>query len=133
MISKPPATLSVRVLSVQILSHALIFAVQNAGGLAERALLAADTVAMATLGISWSAFCVFQTFTANMVNVCPLVVGRCTGDLDDDGARAAAGQALLLAGGWGVVGVVLAGITGFAAVFAVGSTRAAALFFTTQA
>jgi Na+-driven multidrug efflux pump len=117
---------------VQILSHALIFAVQNAGGLAERALLAADTVAMATLGVSWSAFCVFQAFTANMVNVCPLVVGRCTGDLDEDGARAAAGRALLLAGGWGAVGVVLAGIAGVAAVFAVGSARAAALFFATQ-
>jgi Na+-driven multidrug efflux pump len=133
MISKHPGTLSVRVLSVQILSHALIFAVQNAGGLAERALLAADTSAMATLGVSWSAFSIFQAFTANMINVCPLVVGRCTGDLDDDGARAAAGQALLLAGGWGAVGAVLAGIAGVAAGFAVGTTRAAALFFATQA
>ena len=86
--------------------------VQNAGGLAERALLAADTVATTTLGVSWSAFCVFQAFTTNMVNVCPLVVGRCTGDLDDDGARAAAGRALLLAGSWGAVGVFLAGVAG---------------------
>src|SRR5262249_18701717 len=64
---------------------------------------------------------------------CPLVVGRCTGDRDDDGARAAAGQALLLAGGWGAVGVVLAGAAGVAAAFAVGPARAAALFFATQA
>ncbi len=133
MINKRPRSLSVQVLSVQILSHALIFAVQNAGSLAERALLAADTVAMATLGVSWSAFCVFQAFSANMVNVCPLVVGRSTGDLDEDRARAAAGLALLLASCWGVVGVVLAGIAGVAALFAVGSARAAALFFATQA
>jgi hypothetical protein len=91
--SKPPGTSSLRALSVQILSQALIFAVPSAGGLAERALLAADTVATATLGVSWSAFCVFQAFTANMVTVCPLVVGRCTGGRDDNGARAAAGQA----------------------------------------
>jgi Na+-driven multidrug efflux pump len=130
--SKPPDTSSLRVLSVQMLSHALIFAVQNAGGLAERALLAADTVATATLGVSWIAFCVFYAFTANMVNVCPLVVGRCTGDRNDDGARAAAGQALLLAGGWGAVGVVLAGAAGVGAAFAVGPARAAALFFATQ-
>jgi Na+-driven multidrug efflux pump len=118
---------------VQILSHALIFAVQNAGSLAERALLANDMVAIATLGVSWSAFCVFQAFTTNMVNVCSLAVGHCTGELDDDGARAAAGQALLLAGSWGAVGFVLAGIAGVAAAFAVGPARAAALFFATQA
>jgi Na+-driven multidrug efflux pump len=118
---------------VQILSQALIFAVQNAGGLAERVLLVADTVATTTLGVSWSAFGVFQAFTTNMVNVCPLVVGRCTGDLDEDGARAAAGRALLLAGSWGAVGVVLAGVAGVTAVFADGPARAAALFFATQA
>jgi Na+-driven multidrug efflux pump len=131
--SKPPKALSLRVLSVQILAHALIFAVQNAGGLAERVLLAADTVATVTLGVSWSAFCVFQAFTVNMINVCPLIVGRCTGDLDDEGARAAAGGALLLAGSWGAVGVALAGVAGVAAVFAEGATRAGALFFATQA
>lgn len=131
--SKPPETSSLRVLSVQILSQALMFAVPNAGGLAERALLAADTVATATLGVSWSAFCVFQAFTANLVNVCPLVVGRCTGERDDDGARAAGGLALLLAGGGAAAGVVLAGAAGLAAVFAEGPARSAALFLATQA
>ena len=131
--SKPPETSSLRVLSVQILSQALIFAVPNAGGLAERALLAADTVATATLGVSWSAFCVLHAFTANMVNVCPLVVGRRTGDQDDDGARAAVGLALLLAGGGGAAGVILAGAAGVTAAFAEGPARAAALFLATQA
>jgi Na+-driven multidrug efflux pump len=131
--SKPLETSSLRVLSVQILSHALIFGVQNTGGFAERALLAADTAATATLGVSWIAFCLLQAFTVNMVNVCPLVVGRCTGDRDNDGARAAAGHALLLAAGWGAVGIVLAVAGGVAAVFAGGLTRAAALFFATQA
>jgi Na+-driven multidrug efflux pump len=131
--SKPPETSSLRILSVQILSQALIFAVPNAGGLAERALLAADTVATATLGVSWSAFCVLQAFTSNMVNVCPLVVGRRTGDQDDNGARAAVGLALLLAGGGGAAGVVLAGAAGVTAAFAEGPARAAALFLATQA
>jgi Na+-driven multidrug efflux pump len=131
--SKHPAALSLRVLSMQILAHGLIFAVANAYSLVERALLTSDTVATMTLGVSWVSFCVFYAFAANMVNVCPLVVGRCTGDLDDDGARAAAGQALLLAGGWGAVGVVLAGAAAVSAVFAVGPARAAALFFSTQA
>jgi Na+-driven multidrug efflux pump len=130
---KPPETSSLRVLSVQILSHALIFGVQNTGGLAERTLLAADTAAIATLGVSWIAFCLLQAFTVNMVNVCPLVVGRCTGDRDNDGARAAAGQALLLAAGWGVVGIVLAVAAAVTAAFAGGPTRAGALFFATQA
>src|SRR5262249_14634001 len=57
LMSKPPETSSLRVLFVQILSHALIFGAQNTGGLAERALLAADTAATATLGVSWIAFC----------------------------------------------------------------------------
>jgi Na+-driven multidrug efflux pump len=131
--SKPPETSSLRVLSVQILSHALIFGAQNTGGLAERALLAADPTATATLGVSWIAFCLLQAFAVNMVNVCPFVVGRYTGDRDDDGARAAAVQASLLAAAWGAVGIILAVVAGGAAAFAVGTTRAAALFFATQA
>jgi Na+-driven multidrug efflux pump len=131
--SKPPDTSSLRVLSVQILAHALIFGAQNTGGLAERALLAADPAAVATLGVSWVAFCVLQAFTVNMVNVCPFVVARCTGNRDYDGARAAAGQALLLAAGWGTVGIVLALAAGVAAAFTVGPTRGGALFFATQA
>ncbi len=131
--SKSPETASLRVLVVQILSQALIFAVPNAGGLAERALLAADTVATATLGVSWSAFCVFHAFTANLINVCPLIVSRRTGERDDDGARAAVGLSLLLAGGGGAAGVVLAGAAGVAAAFAEGPARAAAVFLATQA
>jgi Na+-driven multidrug efflux pump len=130
--SKPPETSSLRVLSVQILSQALIFAAPSAGGLAERALLAADTVATATLGVSWSAFCVFHAFTANMVSVCPLVVGRRTGSQDEE-ARAAVGLALLLAGAGGAAGIVLAGAAAVTAAFAEGSARAAALFLATQA
>src|SRR6516225_6354771 len=117
--SKPPEASSLRVLFVQILSHALIFGVQNTGGLAERAMLAGDPAALATLGVSWIAFCLLQAFTVNMVNVCPFVVARCTGNRDYDGARAAAGQALLLAAGWGGVGVVLAVAAGVAAAFTV--------------
>jgi Na+-driven multidrug efflux pump len=131
--SKQPDTSSLRVLSVQILSLALIFGVQNIGCLAERALLSADATAIATLGVSWIAFCLLQAFTVNMVNVCPLVVGRCTGDRDNDGARAAAGQALLLATGWGAVGIVVAVAAGIGAAFVVGPGRAGALFFATQA
>jgi Na+-driven multidrug efflux pump len=131
--SKHSGMASLRVLAVQILAQALIFAAQNAGGLTERALLATDTVATATLGVSWTAFCVFYAFTANMVNVCPVVVGRCTGDWHGDTARAAAGQALVLAGGWGAVGVVLAGAAGVTALWAVGPSRTAAFFFATQA
>ena len=131
--SKHPEMSSLRVLFVQILSHALIFGVQNTGGLAERAMLAGDPAALATLGVSWIAFCLLQAFTVNMVNVCPFVVARCTGNRDYDGARAAAGQALLLAAGWGGVGVVLAVAAGVAAAFTVGPTRGGALFFATQA
>src|SRR5262249_41239969 len=120
LMSKPPETPSLRVLSVQILSHALIFGAQNTGGLAERALLATHPTATATLGVSWIAFCLLQAFAVNMVNVCPFVVGRCTGDRDDDGARAAAVQASLLASGWGAVGIILAAVAGGAAALAVG-------------
>src|SRR5262249_53744791 len=95
--SKPLESSSLRVLSVQIVSHALIFGVQNTGGLAERALLAADTAAIATLGVSWIAFCLLQAFTVNMVNLCPLFVGRCTGDPGNHRPPAAARQALPLA------------------------------------
>jgi Na+-driven multidrug efflux pump len=133
LMSKPPEMSSLRVLSVQIVSQALIFGVQNTGGLAERAMLAADPSAVATLGVSWIAFCLLQAFTVNMVNVCPLVVARCTGNRDYDGARAAAGQALLFAAGWGAVGIILAVVAGVAAAFTVEPTRGGALFFATQA
>jgi Na+-driven multidrug efflux pump len=129
---KPVPPVGVRVLLLQTLSHALMFAVQNAGGFAERALLAADTAATAALGLSWTAFCLPYAFTANVVSVCPLVVGRRTGDGDDRGARAAAGQALLLAGGGGAVGLALAAAAGTAAAFAAGPARDTALFLATQ-
>jgi Na+-driven multidrug efflux pump len=129
---KPVQAVGVRVLLLQTLSHALMFAVQNAGGFAERALLAADTAATAALGLSWTAFCLLYAFTANVVSVCPLVVGRRTGDGDARGARAAAGQALLLAGGGGAVGLALAGAAGAAAAFAAGPARDTALFLATQ-
>src|SRR5262249_17219933 len=96
---QPVQTASARVLSLQMFSHALIFVAQNASNLAERALLAPDAAATAALGRGWAAFALFEAFTSNMVGVCPLVVGRCAGD--DGRARAAAGQALLLACGGG--------------------------------
>jgi hypothetical protein len=126
----PVPTVGVRVLSLQTLSHALIFAAQNASALAERALLARDTAATAALGRSWAAFCLLQTFTTNVVSVCPLVVGRCAGD--DDRARAAAGQALLLACGGGALGLVLAAGAGVAGACADGPARGVALFLATQ-
>jgi hypothetical protein len=89
--------LSVRVLLLQMLSYALLFAAQNAGNFAERVLLAPDTTATAALGLSWTAFCLLYAFTINVVNVCQFAVGRCTGKGDDRGARAAAALALLLA------------------------------------
>jgi Na+-driven multidrug efflux pump len=122
----------VRVLLMQMLAYALIFAVQNAGCFAERALLCADTEATAALGLSWIAFCLLYAFTANVVNVCPLVVGRCAGRADDRGARAAAGHALLLAGCGGVVGVALAGAAGTAAVYSNGPARGAAIYLAAQ-
>ena len=60
---------SLRILLLQMLSHALIFAGQNAGNFAERALLAGDVAATAALGRSWTAFCLLSAFTASMVNV----------------------------------------------------------------
>jgi Na+-driven multidrug efflux pump len=132
LMGKSVQTLGVRVLSLQIAAHALIFAVQNAGGFVERALLADDTAATAALGLSWTAFCLLYAFTANVVSVCPLVVGRCAGDGDHGGARAAAGQALLLAAAFGVVGLVLAAAAGAAALFATSPARDAALFLATQ-
>jgi Na+-driven multidrug efflux pump len=132
MIGKPEDCLSTHVLLRQMLAYALIFAGQSAGCFAERALLSADTAATAALGLGWTAFCLLYAFTANVVNVCPLVVGRCAGRGDERGARAAAGQALLLAGCGGVVGLALAGAAGAVAVCAAGPTRAAALFLATQ-
>jgi Na+-driven multidrug efflux pump len=129
---KPAQDLGVRVLLLQMLSQALIFAGQNAGCLAERALLSADTAATAALGLSWTAFCLLYAFTANVVNVCPLVVGRCAGRGDERGARAAAGQALLLAGCGGVVGLALAAAAGAAAAGSAGPARGAAFFLAAQ-
>jgi Na+-driven multidrug efflux pump len=129
---KPGESLGVRVLLLQMLSNALIFAGQNAGCFAERALLSADTAATAALGLSWTAFGLLYAFTANVVNVCPLVVGRCVGRGDDRGARAAGGQALLLASCGGVVGLALAGTAGAAAACSAGPNRAGALFLVAQ-
>jgi Na+-driven multidrug efflux pump len=132
VMDKPGDSWGVRVLLRQMLSHALIFALQNTGGFAERALLSADAAATAALGLSWTAFCLLYAFAANVVNVCPLVVGRCAGRGDDRGARAAGGQALLLAGGGGVVGLAVAGVAAAVAVCSAGPTRAAALFLAAQ-
>jgi Na+-driven multidrug efflux pump len=129
---KPVETPSVRVLLMQMVAHALIFAAPNAGSLAERALLASDTAATAALGLSWTAFSLLYTFTINVVSVCPLIVGRCSGNRDDHGARAATGQGLLLAGGGGAVGLAVAVAAGVAAAFTVGPPRGAALFLATQ-
>jgi Na+-driven multidrug efflux pump len=123
---------SVRILLLQMLAHALIFAARNAGSFAERALLASDTAATAALGLGWTSFCLLYAFTDNVVSVCPLVVGRCAGDGDDSGARAAAGQAMVLAGGGGALGLALAVAAGSLAAFAVGPASDAALFFATQ-
>jgi Na+-driven multidrug efflux pump len=125
-------TISVRVLSQQMLGHTLIFAAQNAGNFAERALLAPDVVATTVLGLSGTAFCLLDAFTSNVVNVSQVVVGRCIGDGDNSGARAAAGQALLLAGSGAAVGLVIAGAMGTAASFAAGPARDAALFLALQ-
>jgi Na+-driven multidrug efflux pump len=129
---KPAEASSPRVLLLQMTAHALIFAAQNVGGFTERALLASNAAATAALGLSWSAFCLLYAFASNVVNVCQLVVGRSTGDGDDRGARAAAGQALLLAAAGGAVGLAVAGAAGAAAAFAVGPARDAALFLATQ-
>jgi Na+-driven multidrug efflux pump len=129
---KPVETLSVRVLLMQMCAHALIFAAPSAGNFVERALLASDTAATAALGLSWTAFSLLYTFTTNVVSVCPLIVGRCSGDRDDSGARAAAGQALLLAGGGGAVGLAVAVVAGATAAFTAGPPRGAALFLATQ-
>jgi len=129
---KPGEGLGVRVLLLQMISHALIFAAQNAGNFAERALLASDTAATSALGLSWSAFCLLSAFTTNVVSVGQLVVGRRIGDGDDRGARAAARQALLLAGGGGALGLAVAAAAGTAAAFTAGPSRAAALFLATQ-
>jgi Na+-driven multidrug efflux pump len=124
--------LGVRVLLLQMVAHALIFAGQNAGNLTERALLATDPVATTALGLSWTAFCLLSAFTTSMVSVCPLVVGRRTGDGDDSGARAAARQALLLAAGGGTLGLAIAVAAGVVAAFATGPVRDAALFLAAQ-
>jgi Na+-driven multidrug efflux pump len=128
----PVNTAGVRVLSLQMLSHALLFAAQNAGNLAERALLAPDTAATAALGRGWAAFCLLQTFTTNVVGVCPLVVGRCAGGGDDGRAREAAGQALLLACGGGAFGLVLAAAAGGAGACTDGPARGVAVFLAAQ-
>jgi Na+-driven multidrug efflux pump len=129
---KHPVTFSARVLLLQMLSHALIFAAQNVGGFAERALLAADASAAAALGLSWTLFCLLYTYATSAVTGCQLVVGRHPGDADDRGVRAATGQALLLAGGGGAVGLAVAAAAGVAAAFAAGTSREAALFLATQ-
>ena len=129
---KPVQTVGVRVLSLQMLSHALIFATLSANSLVERALLAPDTAATAALGQSWAAFCPLLTFTTNVISVCPLVVGRFAGDGDDGRARAAAGQALLLACCGGALGLVLAGVAAVAGACADGPARGVALFLATQ-
>jgi Na+-driven multidrug efflux pump len=122
----------VRVLLLQMMAHALIFAGQNAGNLTERALLATDTVATAALGLSWTAFCLLSAFTTSLVNVCPLVVGRCTGNGDEGGARAAVRQALLLAAVGGMLGLAVAVAAVVAAVFTSGPARDTALFLAAQ-
>jgi Na+-driven multidrug efflux pump len=122
----------VRVLLLQMVAHALIFAGQNAGNLTERALLATNTVATAALGLSWTAFCLLSAFTTSLVNVCPLVVGRRTGNGDEGGARAAVRPALLLAAGGGMLGLAVAAAAAVAAAFTSGPARDTALFLAAQ-
>jgi Na+-driven multidrug efflux pump len=129
---KSVESLSVRILLFQVLAHALIFAAQNVGNLAERALLASDTAASVALGLSGTAFCLLSAFTTNLVNVGQHAAGRRTGDHDIRGAQTTARQALVLAGGGGVLGLVLAAAAGAAAVFATGPARHAALFLAAQ-
>jgi Na+-driven multidrug efflux pump len=138
IIARAPARLrkgavSARALLLQTLAHTVIFGAQNAGGFAERALLAADTAATAALGLGGAAFCLVNSFTTNVINVCQLVVGRRAGGGDDRGARTAAGQALLLAScGGGAVGLTVAAGAAAAAACADGPARAAALFLAAQ-
>jgi Na+-driven multidrug efflux pump len=124
--------LSVRVLLLQVLAHALIFSAHNVGNLAERVLLASDTAASVALGLSGTAFCLLSAFTTNLVNVGQQVTGRRTGDGDVRGAQAVARQALVLAGGGGVVGLAIAATAGATALFATGPARHAALFLAAQ-
>src|SRR5262245_17911032 len=105
---KPVEPTSVRVLLPQVLSHALIFAFHSAGNFAERALLTSDTAAAAALGLGWATFCLLSSFTTSVIGVCQYVVGRRTGEGNECGARAAARQALLLAGVGGILGLGVA-------------------------
>jgi Na+-driven multidrug efflux pump len=123
---------SVRVLLLQMTAHALIFAGQNAGNLTERALLATDTVATAALGLSWTAFCLVSAFTTSLVSVCPLVVGRRTGNGDEGGARSAVRQGLLLAVGGGMLGLAVAVAAAVVATLTSGPARDSALFLAAQ-
>jgi Na+-driven multidrug efflux pump len=59
-------------------------------------------------------------------------VGRCAGRGDDRGAQAAGGQALLLAGCGGVVGLAFAGAAGALAACSADSARAGAHFLVSQ-
>jgi Na+-driven multidrug efflux pump len=129
---KRVGSLSVRVLLFQMLAHALIFAAQNAGNLAERALLASDTAASAALGLSGTVFGLLSAFTTNLVGVCQLVAGQRAGTGDVYGARTAARHALVLAGGGSVLGLMIATASAAAAVFATGPARHAALFLAAQ-
>jgi len=129
---KPVESLSLRVLLLQMLVHALIFVGQNVGNVVERALLAPDTAACAALGLSWTAFCLFSAFATNVVNVCQIVAGRRCGEGDADGAGTAARHALVMAGGGGVLGLAIAAAAGAAAAFATGPARHAALFLAAQ-
>jgi Na+-driven multidrug efflux pump len=121
-----------RVLLLQMLAHAVIFAAQNTGNMVERALLAPDTAASAALGLSGTVFCLLSTFATNMVNVYQLVAGRRRGESDGYGARAVAGHALVLASGGGVLGAIIAALAGAAAATASGPARHAALFLAAQ-
>jgi Na+-driven multidrug efflux pump len=124
--------LSVRVLLLQMLAYALFFAAQNACSLAERALLAPDLTATVALGLSGTAFCLLSGFTTNVINGCQFIVGQRTSEGDEPGARTAVRQALVLAGGGGILGLTIAGAAGAAAVFGTGPARQAALFLASQ-
>jgi Na+-driven multidrug efflux pump len=129
---KPVEFLSVRVLLLQMLAQALMFGAQNSANLVERALLAPDAAATAALGLSGTAFCLLSAFTTNTVNVCQLVAGRRTGNGDAPGALAATQHALVLAGGGGVLGLVIAVGAGAAAAFCTGPARHATVYLAAQ-
>jgi Na+-driven multidrug efflux pump len=115
-----------------MMAHALMFGAQNAGNLVERVLLAPDAAASAVLGLGATAFGLLSAFATNTVGVCQLVARRRTGNGDVPGAGAVTQHALILAGGGGVFGLVLAIAAGSAAALVAGPARHASVYLAAQ-